>query len=79
VSIWGLFFVEYLRVRKSIPDAVPRMGRVFESVGRGKTYQQAFAQTYGLTVNQAVSEVVAFLKRTETHPAERLKGTYFEQ
>lgn len=77
----GVYFVEYMRVRyhgKGIQDMVPRMGRVFERVGRGETYEQAFEQTYGISVNQAVSEVVASFERTEAHPAERLKGTRFE-
>src|SRR5581483_1057441 len=45
----GMYFVEYLRVRKNLPDAVPMMGRVFESMAEGKGYGQAFAQTYGMT------------------------------
>ena len=79
MEVAGLFFVEYLRVRKNIPDAVPRMGRVFELVGRGRTYEQAFGQTYGLSLKQAVSEIVAYLKRTEARPAERIRGTRFEE
>jgi hypothetical protein len=75
----GLFFVEYLRVQKGMPDAVSRMGRVFELMGRGKTYEQAFAQAYGISINQVISEVVAFFRRTEAHPTERFKGTDFEK
>ena len=58
----GLFFVEYLRIRKALPDAVPMMGRVFERVGQGKTYRQAFGETYGISLNRVVSDVCAFLK-----------------
>lgn len=79
MELMGLFFVEYLRVRKGIPDAIPKMGRVFESVGRGKTYEKAFAQTYGSSLNRTISEVVAYFKRTEAHPAERIKGTRLEE
>lgn len=75
----GLYFVEYLRVRKDIPDTVPRMGRVFELVGRGRTYEQAFKQAYGLSLDGTVSEIVTYFKRTETHPADRIKGTRFEE
>lgn len=75
----GLYFVEYLRVRKDIPDTVPRMGRVFESIGRGKTYEQAFKQAYSLSLDRTVSEIVAYFKQTETHPADRIKGTRFEE
>lgn len=75
----GLYFVEYLRVRKDIPDMVPRMGRVFELVGRGKTYEQAFKQTYGLSLDRTVSELVAYFRQTEAHPADRIKGTRFEE
>lgn len=75
----GLYFVEYLRVRKEIPDTVPRMGRVFELVGRGKTYEQAFKRAYGLSLDRTVSEIVTYFKETETHPADRIKGTRFEE
>ena len=75
----GLYFVEYLRVRKNIPDAVTRMGRVFELVGSGKSYEQAFAKTYGISLNKTVSEIVTYFRRTETHPEERILGTRFEE
>jgi hypothetical protein len=75
----GLYFVEYLRVRKNIPDTVPRMGRVFELVGRGRTFEQAFKQAYSLPLDRTVSEIVSYFKRTETQPADRIKGTRFEE
>lgn len=75
----GLFFVEYLRVHKSMPEAVPMMGRVFERVGQGKTYKEAFGETYGISLTRAVSDVCTFLKRTQANPGARMKGTRFEQ
>ena len=75
----GFYFVEYLRSRKGITDAVPMMGRVFEQMGQGKTFEQAFAQTYGVSYNKVVSELVAHFKRTEANPAERVKGTRLEE
>ena len=75
----GLFFVEYLRARKKFPDAVPKMGRVFELVGGGKTYAQAFEQTYGLPVWRIVFEIVDYLDRTKAQPAERIIGTRYEE
>ena len=76
----GIFFVEYLRVRcrGGIPDVVPRMARVFESVGSGQSYEQAFQQQFGVPITQVVSEVVSFMKRTESNPAARLKATRYE-
>ena len=79
MHVMGVFFVEFLRVRKGIPDAVARMGRVFELVGRGWTYEQAFRQTYGISVDQVISEVTAFMARTQSAPAERLRKTRYEQ
>ncbi len=79
MHVMGVFFVEYLRVRKGIADAVARMGRVFELVGRGSTYEQAFGQTYGVPVNQVISEVAVFMARTRSTPAERLRKTRYEQ
>jgi len=77
----GIFFVEYLRVRlhgKGISDALLRMGRVFELVGSGETYQSAFQEQFRTSVNEAVAEIVAFVRRTESAPATRLKGTRYE-
>ncbi len=71
----GWYFVEYLRTREGIPDAVPRMGRVFEMVGRGRPFAQAFEQTFGLSLPRVVLEVILYLKQTEAHPADRLTGT----
>lgn len=75
----GLYFVEYLRVRKDIPDTVPKMGRVCELVGRGRTYEQAFKLAYSLSLDRTVSEIVTYFERTETQPADRIKGTRFEE
>jgi hypothetical protein len=76
---FGLFFVEYLRVQRGIPDAVARMGRVFELVGGGETYESAFQQTYGVSLNQVIAEITAFMARTQSSPVKRLKGTLFEK
>jgi len=78
----GIFFVEYLRVRLhggGVPDAVERMGRVFELVGRGETYQSAFQQQFGASVDRVVTEIVNFIRRTQSNPAERLRGTRYQQ
>jgi hypothetical protein len=78
----GIFFVEYLRVRnigKSGPDVLPRMGRVFEAVGTGKSYPSAFRAQFGASVDEVVSEIVAFMARTESVPEDRLKGTRYEE
>lgn len=78
----GIFFVEYMRVRhdrRGTPDTVTRMGRVFELVGSGETYESAFQEQFGASVGQVVSEIVAFIRRTESDPAERLKGTRYQE
>ena len=78
----GIFFVEYLRVRHhqtGIPDTVPRMGRVFEMVGRGSTYEHAFREVFGTSVDRVVSEIVSFIGRTASRPAERLIGTRYAE
>jgi hypothetical protein len=33
----GLFFVKHLRARRKLSDADPKMGRVFELMGGGRT------------------------------------------
>lgn len=75
----GLFFVEYLRAREGAPEAATKIGRVFELVGQNRTFEQAFAKVYGLPLKRAIADVVALFKRTEANPAERLKGTCFEE
>jgi hypothetical protein len=78
----GIFFVEYLRVRhrrNGVSDVVARMGRVFESVGRGETYESAFKEQFGTSVGQVVSQIIAYFRRTASDPAERLKGTHYEE
>ena len=55
------------------------MGRVGEFIGRGRTYEQAFNEAYGLSLDRTVSEIVTYFKRTETQPADRIKGTVFEK
>jgi hypothetical protein len=72
MEAFGLFFVEYLRVQMGIPDAVARMGRVFELVGGGETYESAFQQAYGVSVNQVISQITAFMARTQSSPVKRL-------
>ena len=77
----GVYFVEYMRTRvhgSGISDTVPKMGRVFELVGRGMSYGQAFKQVYGVWASQVASEIVALFERTQANPAERYKGTRFE-
>jgi hypothetical protein len=78
----GIFFMEYLRVRlhhRGVPEVVERMGRVFELVGHGETYQTAFQQQFGEPVDQVVAEILSFIGRTRSNPAERLRGTRYEQ
>ncbi len=79
MEFFAVFWAEYLKVQMGVPDALNRMGRVFERVGAGQTYAQAFQATYGFTLNHAISEVTAFFQQTEGSPAARLKGTYYEQ
>lgn len=74
----GMYFVEYLRVRENFPDAVPMMGRVFELMGDGKGYGQAFAQVYGVTAGHVAEEIVDLFQRTQASPADRVRGTLFE-
>jgi hypothetical protein len=77
----GVYFVEYMRTRvqgSGIPDTVPKIGRVFELVGNGKTYGHAFKEVYGVWASQVASDIVELFKRTEANPAERYKGTRFE-
>jgi hypothetical protein len=76
----GIFFVEYLRVRYrgGLADVVPRMARVFEALGGGQSYTQAFQQQFGAPITQVVADVVGFVKRTESNPVERLRATRYQ-
>jgi hypothetical protein len=82
MAAMGIFFVEYLRVRyhrKGIPDVFPRMGHVFQLVGRGKSYEAAFQEQFGGSVDEVVAEIVDLFKRTEANPVERLRGTRYQE
>jgi len=63
---------------KGIRYTVPKTGRVFEMVGRGKKYKDAFRQVYGVSADQVASEIMALFERTGANPVERSKGTLFE-
>ena len=78
MEAFAVFFIDYLRVRKGIPDAVQRMGRVFESVGRGDAYEVAFEQTYRVPLDKAISQITEFMAQTEKSPLLRLKGTHYD-
>jgi hypothetical protein len=77
----GIYFAEYLRVRYrgGIPEVLPRIGRIFEAVGRGVSYEAAFQKEFGSTVGQVTSEIVVFIDRTVSNPGERLKGTRYAE
>src|ERR1022692_142286 len=79
MGVIGLYFVEYLRARKGIAGAVPRMGRVFEFVGRGEAYPKAFQHAYGLSLDRTVAELIKYIQTTASNPVARVKGTSFEQ
>ncbi len=77
----GIFFVEYLRVNHNggTPDVLPRIGRVFELVGEGRTFDRAFHEAFGAPLNRTLSEMLGFIRRTEGNPEERLRATIYEQ
>jgi hypothetical protein len=77
MEVMGLYFVEYVRVRKNISDAIPKMARLFESVGSGSSYEEAFEQIYHLNLNATVSEIVHYFEQTKTSPADRVAGTRY--
>ncbi len=60
------------------PPAVARMAQVFESVGRGESYERAFKEAYGISSDKAIDNITAFMARTQPDPAERLKGTSYD-
>ncbi len=78
MEAFSVFFIDYLRVHEHIPDAVARMARVFESVGRGESYERAFKEAYGISSDKAIDNITAFMARTQPDPAERLKGTSYD-
>jgi hypothetical protein len=58
---------------------IPRISRIFELLGRGEIFDSAFKREFGEPVGRVISEIVSFMKRTESDPAERLKGTLYEE
>lgn len=63
----------------AVPDfLIVQIARLFEAVGQNKTLEQAFAKTYGISLKKATQDVVSLSQRTQSNPAERVKGTFFE-
>lgn len=82
VEAMGIFFVEYLRTHyreQGVRGVIPRISRVFEALGRGESYESAFQQEFGKSVDQVIAQLVGFMKRTRSAPAERLTGTRYER
>ena len=77
IHLMGLYMVEYLHGHHHLDDVVRRMGRVFEEVGRGKSYAAAFRDQMGVALDTVIAEIVDLFERTASDPAKRLEGTRF--
>ena len=76
----GVFFIDYLRLRAGYPDAMPRLSRVWERLGAGARFDDAFSSQFdGVALSTLEAKLVEFIRRTEGRPSERLAGTPYER
>lgn len=81
MEILGLYFLAYLQTRyhgKGFPDVLPRVARVFENVGHGESYEQAFKHAFGVSPESVQNEIVDLFQKTEANPEQRLAQTFYE-
>jgi hypothetical protein len=48
-------------------------------IGHGDAYETAIHREFGEPIDRLISEILNFMKRTESSPADRLIGTVYEQ
>jgi hypothetical protein len=75
----GDLFLEFLRTRflSGSPDALVKTTRIVEHVGRGGSFEKAFAREFGAPYAEAQSAFVDWVEKTEGRPEERLRGTRY--
>lgn len=76
----SFFYVEYLRTRviRDRADILPLLGRIFEQVGQGESYEALFFDAFGLLPVEAEESFVAFVQATENKWPERRRGTIWQ-
>ena len=69
---------DYLVSAKYVSDA-GWMLLVLKLAGRARTCEIALHEQFGTSMNQAVAQIVALIKRAGARPARHLKGTRDEE
>jgi hypothetical protein len=72
------FFVEYLQTH-GVPDALPRLTRVWERLSTGEAFDAAFAAVFQQPLDAVEKAYVEFMTQTEGDSDARLRGTSFER
>jgi hypothetical protein len=81
MEVLGLYFLDYLQTRyhgKGFPDTLPRVAQVFENIGHGESYEQAFKHAFGVSPESVQTEIVDLFQKTEANPEQRLAQTFYE-
>jgi hypothetical protein len=76
VEFLGCFFLDFLRVKYSLPDIHPRTARLVMDLAQGMAYEEAFQKEIGMSLEEAKGQFISFLQQT-TGPA-RLQGTIWQ-
>lgn len=81
----GALFVEFLRTRLSAnghqgrSNAYAALDAAVRRVGKGQGFDQAFKKEFGVSLDDAKNQFLAFMKQTEGDPQARLAGTIWQQ
>jgi len=77
----SVFFVEFLRTRAhgtGWPDALTRLSRVWERVGRGEGFADGFTGEFSQSLESLEQEFVRFVASTEGDRTARLGRTAYD-
>jgi hypothetical protein len=80
LAFMGCFFVDFMRthLEGGLADIQPRTARLVEDMGQGMSYEDAFQKEVGVSLEEAKKAFVAHVDNTKDKPAERLKGTVWQ-
>lgn len=79
-EVTGGLFVEFLRKKlggRGKADAMKRLSRCVEALGRGTSFEAAFRAQFGVTLGAAEQQFLRWVRATEGRPSARLSGTLY--
>jgi hypothetical protein len=77
----GGLFIEFLRVRKASrsEEFFRKCGSMWQDVGQGSSFLSSFERSFGLTLESAEQQFIAFMKETENKSDVRFRNTIYQE